>query len=149
MLQENGGAMDIWDHNILREYFRRLYQLCDMDRHRVMAERTALNFANVAEEVRLVDDGFSRGVVVPWRDSQSRLAAFRARPARDTQRALQPYLVQVRVADIERLLRLGALEPIGDTDLFALTELRGDLYDERFGLLVAEDEAIAPERLVI
>jgi hypothetical protein len=62
---------------------------------------------------------------------------------------LQPYLVQVRVVDIERLLRLGALEPIGDTDLFALTELRGDLYDERFGLLVAEDEAIAPERLVI
>lgn len=149
MLSEHGGTLDIWDQDILREYFRRLYQLADKDRYAVTAERSALNFANVAEKVRLVDDGFSRAVVVPWNDSPDRLASFRARPARDTQRALQPYIVQVRVTDIERLLRLGALEPVGDTDLFAVTELRSDLYHERFGLLVTQDEVIAPERLVI
>jgi CRISPR-associated endonuclease/helicase Cas3 len=149
MLSEYGGTLDIWDQNVLREYFRRLYQLADKDRYGVVAERDALNFANVAEKVLLVDDGFSRSVVVPWADASERLTAFRSRPGRDTQRALQPYIVQVRVTDVERLLKLGALEPVGDTDLFAVTELRSDLYHARFGLLVEQNDVIAPERLVM
>jgi CRISPR-associated endonuclease/helicase Cas3 len=149
MLNERGGVMDIWDQDILREYFRRLYHVAEKDKHGVMAERESLSFANVAEKVRLVDDGFSRPVVVPWNDSPARIAAFRAHATRDTQRALQPYIVQVRVTDIERLSRIGALEPVGDTDLFAVTELRSDLYSPRFGLLVGEDEQIDPARLVM
>src|SRR6185437_15921686 len=132
MLNERGGVMEIWDQDILREYFRRLYHVAEKDKHGVMAERKLLSFANVAEKVRLVDDGFSRPVVVPWNDSPVRVAAFRAHATRDTQRALQPYIVQVRVTDIERLSQLGALEPVGDTDLFAVSELRSELYSPRF-----------------
>lgn len=38
---------------------------------------------------------------------------------------------------------------VGDTDLFAVTDLRCELYHERFGVPVNEEFVVVPERLEI
>lgn len=149
MLAEHGAELNFGDDQYLSEYFRRLYMSKDKDKHHIMRERRALNFATVAEKFRLIDDGFRISVVVPWDDSDERLKRFKDRPSRDTQRALQPYLVQVRNNDIVRLETIGAIQAVEGTDVYAVTELRRDMYHPEFGLLVGEDNLIDPRRLII
>lgn len=149
MLQESGGSLDLFDAAVQEDYFRRLYHQVDKDRKRVVPERNALNFATVASLVQLVEDGFTAPVVVPWSDALERVAAFRRAPSRLTQRALQPFIVQVRDDQLERLTKVGAIERVDDTTVHVLTELRNDLYDRTFGLLVDTDAPIEPARLVV
>ncbi|MHB0948677.1 MAG: CRISPR-associated endonuclease Cas3'' [Gemmatimonadaceae bacterium] len=147
MLTRYGDALDISDPALHDEYFRALYLGVDLDARRVMPERRTLNFATVGDAVRLIEDGFSMPVVVPWGEGEARARQYRASPSRDTQRALQPYVVQVRPYDLRRLEKLGAVEAIGE-QVYALCPPYLGLYDARFGLVVDED-APDPADLIV
>ena len=147
LLQRYGGALDLTDPSTQEEYFRILYSKCETDAKGVQAERRQLNFATVAERVHLIEDGYTRPVVVPWREAAKRVSAFRARPNRTTQRALQPFLVEIREPDFVRLLGIGALENVDDS-VHVLTQPYHHLYDAIFGLVIDGDVTPDPERLI-
>jgi CRISPR-associated endonuclease/helicase Cas3 len=148
LLTQHGGGMNFADSTLLENYFRMLYAKCEPDRKGVQAERSQLNFATVAERVRLIEDAYSHPVVVPWADSERRAAAFQASPNRETQRALQPYLVQIPERELNKLRALGAVEWVHES-VHVLTGVFRHLYDPEFGLVVDEEANADPETLCV
>jgi CRISPR-associated endonuclease/helicase Cas3 len=148
MLRRHGSGLNFRDGRFFDEYFRGVYLAQDLDARHVMADRTRLNFATVGEHFRLIEDGFSEPLIVPWDDADDRVARFIRKPNRETQRALQPYVVQVRERDIGKLQRLGALSPLDGFGYTLATPFR-HLYDKTFGLVVAEDLVPDPSVLVV
>ncbi|MDB4950123.1 MAG: CRISPR-associated protein Cas3 [Gemmatimonadetes bacterium] len=142
MLRRHGDRLNFVDATYLDEYFRGLYARCELDPNRVQAERAALNFATVADKVKLIADESTHSLVVPYGDSARRLDAFRANPGLATQRALQPFIVQVRKHELDALQKLGALEMVQES-VYALLPQARDRYDVRYGLSL--DPSIDPE----
>ncbi len=139
LLELHDGSVDIEDPALVTAYFEMLYGKKNLDEKAVQTERQQLNFATVDRLFQLIEDGYSRPVVVPYGDAAERLERFRADPGRGTLRALQPYTVNVPVWQLERMR--GALEDIHET-VFALTAGYERLYDDRYGLVI-EDEPVA------
>ena len=148
MLLRHGSALNFRDGRFFDEYFRGVYFAKDLDARRLMTERAHLNFATVGENFRLIEDGFSEPLVVPWGDAAERVARFLRNPTRETQRALQPFVVQVRDRDVARLQRMGALSPLDGFGHTLATPFR-HIYDETFGLIVAEDSLPDPSALMV
>lgn len=148
MLRRHGGRLNLSDPKSFDEYFRTLYGKCETDRNGVQAERSRLNFASVAQKVHLIEDGFRVSVVMPWGDSAERVEAFRSCPNRETQRALQPFLVQVSERDFTTLHSIGAVECIHDS-VHVLTPPFEHVYDPVFGLVLQEENSPDPAALVI
>jgi len=76
------------------------------------------------------------------------IARFVRNPSRETQRALQPYVVQVRDRDVARLQQMGALSPLDGFGYTLATPYRR-LYEETFGLVLAEDSLADPSALLV
>jgi CRISPR-associated endonuclease/helicase Cas3 len=148
MLARHGAALSIEGGVFFAEYFRMLYHAVDRDRKGVQPEREQFNFASVADKVRLVEDGYRRPIVVLWGEAEARLVAYRRHPARDTLRALQPYIVQITDRELMKLRSIGAAEEVCD-GLAALTVPYRHLYDARFGLVADENAAADPEALIV
>jgi CRISPR-associated endonuclease/helicase Cas3 len=149
MLLEFGDRLDIGDPRIFENYFRRLYAKHPLDRG-LQNERAALNFATVADKSRLIEDDFMIPIVVPYRDSAERVARFRTDPTRGTQRALQPYLVQISPADLQCLESHGGVEPVaGENGVNVLTPACAHLYDTEFGLVVDQHSQSDPSAFVV
>lgn len=130
-------------------FFRELYGKQELDARYVQRERAAWNFANVAAAFQMIDNGWSRPIVVPWGEGADRIAAFRSQVCRETVRALQPFLVQVSRQHLEYVLDQGMVEPWGETNLHLPTSLFGRSYTEEFGLVINPDVPIDPELLMI
>jgi CRISPR-associated endonuclease/helicase Cas3 len=141
MLAEAEGALDLSDPALLESYFRRLY-FKTTERAGLQTARTGLNFATTASLSRLIEDGFSTPLFVPYRDkhydSEQVLTAFRRAMNTETFRALQPYLVQIRPIDRLRLNQLGGIERVNEC-LDVFSPLCANLYDPRFGLMIDEE----------
>ena len=148
MLRRHGNAVNFREGRFFDEYFRGVYVAQDLDARHLMTERIHLNFATVGDRFRLIDDGFSEPLIVPWGDAEERVTRFVRNPTRETQRALQPFVVQVRERDVARMLRMGALSPLGGFGYALATPFR-HLYDETFGLVVDEDAVADPSALMI
>lgn len=146
MLQRHGSQLSFARSAAMEEYFRILYSKCETDRKGVQAERAQFNFANVAAKVRLIEDGYSHPIVVPWGESAERVAAFAARPDRETQRALQPYLVQIPERELNKLVAIGAVEYLRDA-VHVLTVGFEHLYHHTWGFVVDEDALREPGAL--
>jgi CRISPR-associated endonuclease/helicase Cas3 len=134
-------SLDLTDPATMQRYFRMLYHSVPHDLHGVQSIRAQLGFADVARLVRLISEEGQTPLVVPWADGMKRLANFTRRPGRDTARALQPYLVQLRPHDLKTLQDLGAgwpVDGVGD----ALLPQYAHLYHASFGLVV-DGEATA------
>lgn len=142
LMELHGSGLDFAPARF-NEFFRMLYSKSATDRRGVQAHRTVMNFETVASLVQLIDDGYTEPVVVPWGDSGRRLAAYRAAPGRDTMRALQPFLVQVPIHELHRLLDTAAVEKLAD-GLFALTLQNAVRYDDTFGLLLDRELVADP-----
>jgi CRISPR-associated endonuclease/helicase Cas3 len=133
------GDLDPFDPRHCERFFAELYGKTDPDARRVQPLRRALAFAAVADAFKLMDED-THPVVVPYIgngiDGPARIAAFRASPSRDTARALQPLVVQVRRYLMPQL-RASITAP-ADKDEFEqfdfLLEGHGRAYDDRFGL---------------
>jgi CRISPR-associated endonuclease/helicase Cas3 len=148
MLRRHGDALNFRDGRYFDEYFRSVYFAQNLDAHQLMVERARLNFATVGERFRLIEDGFSEPLIAPWGDAEDRVARFVRNPSRETQRALQPYVVQVRDRDVARLQQMGALSPLDGFGYTLATPYRR-LYEETFGLVLAEDSLADPSALLV
>lgn len=147
LLERYGPGLNFTDPDLLDEYFRILYAKCETDPEGVQAERAQFNFANVARKVRLIEDGYSHPVVVPWRGAHERIRAFDLEPSRETQRALQPFLVQIPEFELRRLQGMGAVESLHDS-VHALTPSFEHLYHETWGLVIDEEALPDPGALI-
>ncbi|MEX2583656.1 MAG: CRISPR-associated endonuclease Cas3'' [Gemmatimonadota bacterium] len=148
LLSEFGLDLPFLEPEVQQRYFRAFYLGATLDKKGVQGQRAALNFAQVAHLVRLIEDGYSRPVVVPWGQSAARIEAYRNEPHRETRRALQAFTVQVHERHIEGLFRAGAVEEL-DADVWTITPPFRHLYDQRFGLLAKEPGQADPEALMI
>lgn len=148
MLRRHGSALNFRDGRFFDEYFRGVYFAQDLDARQLMTERSHLNFATVGERFRLIEDGFSEPLIVPWGDAEDRIARFVRNPTRETQRALQSFVVQIRERDISTLQRMGALSRLEGFGYTLAAPFRR-LYDETFGLVVGEDSLPEPSALMV
>jgi CRISPR-associated endonuclease/helicase Cas3 len=150
MLRHYGGTLALHDPCIFEEFFRSLYFRQNLDAKSIQPERAQLNFANVGRKFKLIEDGFSRPVVVPCKYAEKHLAVLRGavaggqKPGRKVLRTLQQFQVSVYDADFERLLRVGAIEGVGET-VNVLTQPFSHLYSAEFGLVIREPLLPEPE----
>ena len=116
------------------DYFSQLLQKQDLDGAGVQAERAKLNFQQVAERFRLIEDDWSAPVVVPWGHGPARVAELRRDGAsRHGLRRLQRYLVQVPRRLLDGWLSGGAAELV--EEVAVLKPQHAAAYDPRFGLV--------------
>lgn len=148
MLRQYGGVIDIDDPRFAEEYFRVLYSKLERDIRSIQGERAELNFATTAEKFRLIEDGFSEPIVVPYGESAQRVKALRKSISRDTLRALQPYMVSVYPQDLKRLEEVHAVETVAET-VRVLSPGFEHLYDRTFGLVIGESPRIDPAALIV
>ena len=141
------GSLDPDDPATTSAYFRALYALLDTDRARIQPLRQSLDYPEVSRAFRMIDE--SDSVVVPYGepDERQRVGAMTAQLARGQGggrllfRALQPYLVSVRPALVERYGHDGLAAPIAP----GLWRWNGR-YDAVRGLV---PEGIALDELVV
>ncbi len=86
-------------------------------------------------------DSATYPVVVPYKAAYSKLDVVRAKfkPSRDDFRSVQPFIVQIYSQEFQALNNVGALGSIHEKAFFYLTLPYERLYDERFGLVVSEE----------
>jgi CRISPR-associated endonuclease/helicase Cas3 len=136
ILRETEGAVNLADPKTFEAYFRSLYLREEIDAKGVQAEREQFSFANVASRFKLIEDGYSHPIVVPYRGVAERIGRLgREGPSRDNLRALQPFTVTIYEADIQRLEAAGALELVCGI-AHVLTPAFHHLYTGEFGLVV-------------
>jgi CRISPR-associated endonuclease/helicase Cas3 len=144
------SSFDFNNPAIYREYFLSLYQVVETDAKGIQALRKSLNYPEVAERFRMIDDD-TAPVVVRYRgrdgtaDEVDRLLSYvqhqDSKLPRWLLRQLQPYLVNVRTRLIDGYQRDGLLHELAP----GLWEWLGR-YDKVRGLTVANRD---PEELVI
>lgn len=149
LLRDAGGILDPSDPELIEKYFRMLYLGETLDAKGIQPLRDGFNFAAVAREFRLIEDGFTQSVVVPYGDAEARLEDLRGRgPSRESLRGLQPFVVSIYPQSFAQLSRVGALEELAG-GLFTLSKPYMHLYDSTFGLMAGDDVQAAPEALVV
>lgn len=148
VLELRDHRLDLADASVFNEYFDRLYDNAVLDRESVQRDRERYAYRQVGTNFKLIpDDQFP--IVVPYLDYERRLyrvrAAFeRGVGERAALRDLQPLIVSVYRRDIDQFRAIGALDQIGEMELFALRpDHLAVRYDERLGLL----EASEPEQV--
>lgn len=133
MLAQHGESLDLFSPDTIEEYFRSLYQKHHLDEHDVLRALADLRFATVARRFRLIEDGYTEPLVVPYGEAETRLERLRRDgPSRERLRALQPFVVNVPRRDLQELAALGAVEVIHEA-VFALTTAYRRLYDGDYG----------------
>jgi CRISPR-associated endonuclease/helicase Cas3 len=147
---------------IFGRYFTELYQLRPTDHSRqgdrsIQEDRQKLNFRNVAEHGKVIEDN-AVSVVVPYGKGIAIVAAIRGSEKfdRDTLRQLQRYMVSVRhyqrpsqgrPSDFDRLKEAGAVVPLLNErlEIPVLEQRKGCSYSPEFGLVIG---GISPEDLI-
>ncbi|MCI0364739.1 MAG: CRISPR-associated endonuclease Cas3'' [Phycisphaerales bacterium] len=126
------GELDPFDPETCQDFFRELYGKHNLDDRAIQFDRQNLDFATVAAKFRMIDSAM-RPIVVPYGDAVERVEAFRRAPSRRTQRALQPFIVQVSPSHHEALRAAGAIEAV-DERVEVLAQPFWSRYSDRFGL---------------
>ena len=141
-------AIDPSDPEACRQYFDAFYFANSLDAHGIQAARAELNFATVAREFRLIEDDFTKPVVVPYGDAEKRLNDVRRFVTREGLRSLQPFSVRIYPEAFAQLHRAGALDEVCD-GLHAISQVFAHLYDKDFGLTLNSNLTPDPAKLVI
>lgn len=130
MLADGDGSLH--DPSLYEAYFRRLYQALPTDARNIRDMESRLAFEDVARAFRLIEDDTVPVVVRyhPERVNSLLERISRYGPARQTIRALQPYMVNVRRRELDRWLEQGRVQSVGELDLY---EWLGD-YDPLVGI---------------
>ncbi|MFA4987672.1 MAG: CRISPR-associated helicase Cas3' [Candidatus Brocadiia bacterium] len=131
-------STDLADPAIFEEYFRGLYYVSDKDRRQIQVARSGYNFAQVAAEFKIIDDGFTHSIVVPYREARTIIARIVARgPSREDLRALQQYVVAVREREFALLSQHGKLISVTE-EISTLGAWACAQYDDFLGLVCAD-----------
>jgi CRISPR-associated endonuclease/helicase Cas3 len=135
LLRRYGGGVDLFDSDVVTEYFRLLYQGTDLDQRGIRGQQSELSFATVAARFHLIQDGYTRPVVVPWGEGPERLERFRREgPSRESLRALQPFVVNVPERHLLELLSQGAVASVHDA-VHCLSPDAAGLYQDQYGFV--------------
>lgn len=151
LLRGHGGALDLTAPALQQEYFRILYAGLDLDARKVQPARRGLDFEEVARRFKMIEDGYTRPLVVPYGKALERLDELRrARfPDRRLLRSLQAFTVNVPQRALEALGRQGALETVAET-VTTLSPPFFHLYDSHsFGLILTDEALADPGALVL
>ena len=140
VLRGDNGSLDLTSPAIYDTYFRLFYSGVQLDGAGVQNARASLDFPEVAKRFRMIDSA-TYPVVVPYKDAYDKLDVVREKfkPSRDDFRSLQPFIVQIYFHEFKTLEKVGALGSMHENSFFYLTTPYELLYDERFGLVVSEE----------
>ncbi|MEN9226131.1 MAG: CRISPR-associated helicase Cas3' [Thermostichus sp. HHBFW_bins_43] len=88
--------LNLSDSELFQDYFQRLYQTVELDKHNIQTLRKAMDYPEVAKRLRLIPEG-SQPVVVNYEGCEEIVQRIRRRGLFSSDhRALQPYLVNLR-----------------------------------------------------
>lgn len=158
-LDEN-GELDLNNPSLFERYFRLFYVASPLDQHGIDALRSEFRYEQVARDFKLIAEGATQALVVPFGEAAVRVRALRQASGYDgaelrrLQRALQPYLVQLYAQDWQWLVAQGGIEAVqagngDDTGIQVLTPQCYDLYDQAFGLVLPTDQPPNPTRFIV
>jgi len=142
----NKGLLDLKNHALFPEYFRRFYSVLPDDPGVLAAERE-LRFEESARLFRMIDDNGTFSVIAPYCGAASRVAGIREEVTRIGLRRLQPFLVNLYQQEVELLLQAGAIEQLHERLYCTVVGFEG-IYDQRFGFSWKGTPAAEPERLI-
>ena len=149
LLSEAGAGLDPADPELFEKYFRMLYLVKDLDAKHIQTLRQSFDFATVGRDFRLIEDGFTKSVVVPYGGAEKRVQELRLRgPSRETLRALQRFIVSIYPQVFERLSNAGALEEVAE-GFFVLGKPYEHLYDHVYGLVAGDEPQANPASLLV
>jgi len=148
MLQ-GSDSLDLDDPAVIEGFFRRLYLTEDLDIHGIQPQRQEINFATVGQRFRLIEDGFTTSVIVPYEKASDYLQQLRRDgPSRDLLRSLQPHMVSIYPEAFRSLNDRGAL--LEDTEgIYSVAPGYEHLYDATFGLACGDEPGNGTEALII
>jgi CRISPR-associated endonuclease/helicase Cas3 len=134
------GSLDLTSPAIYDTYFRLFYSGVQLDGAGVQNARASLDFPEVAKRFRMIDSA-AYPVVVPYENAYDKLDVVRAKfkPSRDDFRSLQPFIVQIYSHELQALNNMDALGSMHEKSFYYLTPPYERLYNERFGLVVSEE----------
>jgi CRISPR-associated endonuclease/helicase Cas3 len=149
LLKERGSTLNPDDPQLCEDYFRMLYFAEDTDPRAIQSLRQEFRFASVAREFKLIEDGFTYSVIVPYGDAPDRLEELRkVGPSRERLRGLQVFTVNIYLDAFQKLLHAGALEEIVG-GICALSTAFQHLYDQKYGLMVGDEPVPNAEAMII
>jgi CRISPR-associated endonuclease/helicase Cas3 len=148
LLREAGGTLDPCDPNLFENYFRMLYLAENQDVKRIQTLRQEFNFASVGREFRLIEDGFTQSVIVPYGKAEECLRDLRFKgPRRETLRSLQRFIVNIYPDTFAKFNRAGAMEEVIE-GMFVLSKPYEKYYDGTFGLITGDELQADPAALI-
>jgi CRISPR-associated endonuclease/helicase Cas3 len=148
LLREGDAPLDPANPELFEKYFRMLYHGLVLDANRIQPLRQEFKFATVGREFKLIEDGFTNSIIVPYGEAEARLQELRQGPTRETFRALQPFVVSIYPDAFAKLSRAGALEEVTE-GISALSKPYEHLYDQTFGLVVGDEPRADPAALIV
>lgn len=148
LLREYSGQLNLMAIETFDKYFRMLYAAEDLDIHKIQAQRQGFNFASVGRDFKLIEDGYSVPIVVPYGESLDRLVSIRRNgPTRESLRGIQRFIVNIYRDAFSHLRQAGAVEEVSE-NVFTLAGPFHRQYDPVYGLLIDEKLTADPEALI-
>jgi CRISPR-associated endonuclease/helicase Cas3 len=149
LLREAEGSLDLSDPSIFETYFRMLYFGENLDSRQIQTLREGFNFATVGREFKLIEDGFTHTIIVPYGDANERLDTLRnLGPNRATLRGLQAFTVSIYSDAFARLSKAGALDEVSE-GIFTLTAFFQQLYSQEYGLVVGDEPSPDVQAMIV
>lgn len=149
LLREAGGILDPSDPELFEKYFRMLYLVKDLDAKRIQTLRQEFNFASVGREFKLIEDGFTKPVVVPYGEAGMHVQELRLRgPTRETLRGIQRFIVNIYPDAFAKFSGAGALDEVIE-GIFVLSKPYEKSYDRTFGLITGDEPQADPAALTV
>jgi CRISPR-associated endonuclease/helicase Cas3 len=129
------GAFDPDDPESVRGYFRQVFTTVSLDREQIQKCRAALDYPEVAQRFRMIDEDTEDVIVAYGDDDHARqqvhdlIAALQRKPphARMLLRRLQPYLVSIRASTAQKYRSQGLIAPLEDFTGLGIWQGRYDL----------------------
>lgn len=147
-LLRGGVPPDLQQAEPFHAYFSRLYSVNDLDAKGILSDREAFRFQTVAQKFRLIEDGFSAPLVIPFEAGAKHLEQLRkTQPSRWLLRRLQPYTISISQSLRDVWLQKQIVEDIHG--VIALRSQSMNAYDSRFGLVPARMGTVDPASLCV
>jgi CRISPR-associated endonuclease/helicase Cas3 len=127
------GPLSLDDPKVFRDFFSTLYRSVDRDAKAIQDDRELLRFRETARKAKLIENGWTESLVVPYGESPAIIAELSARgPSRMLLRKLQRFTVSIprRLVDEWRSRSL-----VSDVAGIPVLASSSTAYDARFGLV--------------
>lgn len=148
MLRED-PTLSVHRQETMQRYFQSLYTLVPPDQAGIQGRRKELKFAEVGKKFKLIEDGFTHPIVVPYGVGEDLIEALeRGEPSRDLLRSLQACQVSVYQTSRTSLLEGGQVVEVS-LGLYGIAREYPKTYHPKYGLLLGDHTAPAAEKLVL